>query len=52
MPIGELILLSSDRLHYWLVNVYSPLEYDLKRTYVHDVRYLKPSDRGSAECPD
>lgn len=38
----ELILLSSDRLHHWLVNVYAPLEYELKRTYAHDVRYLKP----------
>lgn len=37
----ELILLSSDRLHHWLVNVYAPLEYELKRTYAHDVRYLK-----------
>jgi hypothetical protein len=38
----ELILLSSGRLHHWLVNVYSPLEYELKRTYAHEVRYLKP----------
>jgi hypothetical protein len=36
----ELILLSSDRLHHWLVTVYAPLEYELKRTYAHDVRYL------------
>jgi hypothetical protein len=38
----ELILLSSDRLHHWLVNTYAPLEYELKRTYAHDVRYLNP----------
>ena len=38
----ELILLSSDRLHHWLVTVYAPLEYELKRTYAHDVRYLNP----------
>jgi hypothetical protein len=43
----ELILLSSDRLHHWLVNVYSPLEYELKRTYAHDVRYLKPVTEGA-----
>src|SRR6266481_5351247 len=35
----KLILLSSERLHRWLVDVYSPLEYDLKRTYAHEVRY-------------
>ena len=38
----QLILLSSDRLHQWLVNVYAPLEYELKRTYAYEVRYLKP----------
>jgi hypothetical protein len=35
----KLILLSSERLHHWLVGVYSPLEYELKRTYAHEVRY-------------
>lgn len=43
----ELILLSSDRMHHWLVNVYAPLEYELKRTYAHDVRYLKPVAEGA-----
>ena len=37
----QLILLSSDRLHHWLGNVYAPLEYELKRTYAHQVRYLE-----------
>lgn len=44
----ELILLSSDRLHHWLVNVYAPLEYELKRTYAHDMRYLKPVAESTA----
>lgn len=38
----QLILLSSDRLHHWLINAYVPLEYELKRTYAREVRYLKP----------
>src|ERR1035438_2910048 len=43
----ELILLSSDRLHAWLVKVYAPLEYELKRTYAHEVRYLEPVTEGA-----
>jgi hypothetical protein len=38
----QLILLASDRLHHWLINAYVPLEYELKRTYAYEVRYLKP----------
>jgi hypothetical protein len=38
----QLILLASDRLHQWLINTYVPLEYELKRTYAYEVRYLKP----------
>ncbi len=38
----QLILLASDRLHHWLINAYVLLEYELKRTYAYEVRYLKP----------
>ncbi len=44
----KLILLSSERLHRWLTDVYSPLEYELKRTYAHEVRYHARSVSGEA----
>jgi hypothetical protein len=34
----RMILLASDRLLEWLVNTYNPLEYQLKQTYVRQVR--------------
>jgi hypothetical protein len=35
----RLIMLASDTLFRWLTNVYNPLEYKLKKTYVRKVRH-------------
>ena len=35
----RLLLLGSDELHQWLTTRYAPLEYELKRSYVRQVRY-------------
>jgi hypothetical protein len=35
----QLLLLSSEPLIEWLRHTYNPLEYELKRTYVRQVRY-------------
>lgn len=46
----RLILLASDRLHRWLVEVYVPCEYELRRTYVHQVRWGPAVDAGGKEA--
>jgi hypothetical protein len=46
----RLILLASDSLHGWLTNVYNPVEYELKRTYVRQVRYGPKVDSTAQEA--
>ncbi|MFJ8637223.1 hypothetical protein [Streptomyces sp. NPDC093568] len=45
----RLVLLASDDLHDWLTNVYNPVEYELKATYVRRLRYGQPLDERSRE---
>lgn len=45
----RLLLLASDDLHQWLTNLYNPQEYQLKATYVRQLRYGQPLDAQSHE---
>jgi hypothetical protein len=40
----RLIMLASDSLFTWLMDVYNPSEYELKKAYVRKVRYGQPVD--------
>jgi len=43
----RLLLLSSDRLYGWLEGTYNPAEYELKRTYGHQVRWRGVPDESA-----
>ncbi|MBK6011427.1 hypothetical protein [Streptomyces sp. MBT53] len=45
----RLVLLASDDLHRWLIDVYNPQEYQLKATYVRRLRYGEPLNDRSRE---
>ncbi|MEV8320165.1 hypothetical protein AB0Q95_39050 [Streptomyces sp. NPDC059900] len=45
----RLLLLASDDLYRWLTAVYNPLEYQLKATYVWELRHGLPLDDESHE---
>ena len=45
----QLVLLASDPLHEWLTGTYNDLEYQLKATYVRQVRSLQAPDPAAAD---
>jgi hypothetical protein len=46
----RLMLLASDPLYEWLSNQYSPLEYNVKKTYAYQVRWGKKPDEEAIEA--
>lgn len=40
----RLLLLASEHLRDWLVEVYTPLEHEVRRTYSHQLRIVGPVD--------
>ncbi|WP_426513006.1 hypothetical protein ACPPVO_21565 [Dactylosporangium sp. McL0621] len=46
----RLLLLSSPRLYRWLTETYAPVEYEVRRTYVHQIRFENHVDDGAKQA--